>query len=263
LKTVLILGKNGKLGSALQRFWSACPADGLEYIWLGREDLDRPVPEAAAVVALWGVTHGDSDALARNVALAEAARVLAKAAGAARVLHLSSAAVYGAGEGVLNETAPMQPMGAYGQAKADMEARIALFGDRPRNCVLRLANVAGCDSIFRTLAEGRVPEIDRFDDGQGPLRSYIGVPEFARVLEALLTLPLADLPAVLNVAQPSVAAMNEICEAAGTTVRWIPQRAGAVQKVELDVSALSGIVALPEVSAVALVESWRRFGGWA
>lgn len=262
MSKVLILGATGKLGAALRRYWAECPPAGLEPVWLSRADLEAPVPEAAAVVALWGVTQGAPDVLARNVALAEAARVLAKAAGAERVIHLSSAAVYGA-ERAATEATALAPLGAYGQAKADMEARIALFGASPRNCVLRLANVAGCDSIFRTLAGGGVATLDRFEDGAGPRRSYIGVAAFGAVLEALLVLPLAELPPVLNVAQPEAVGMEEIVSAAGAELAWVPARAGAVQDVTLDVSALSALVALPEAQAGALVAGWKRYGGWA
>ncbi len=263
---VIFLGSTGKLGRALQRVWSASPPEGLEPLWLGRKALETQsrLPRAQAVVALWGVTHGPAQALAQNVPLAEAARVLAKASGAERVLHLSSAAVYGAcAKADPSEAAPLAPLGAYGQAKADMEARIALFGPRPRNCVLRLGNVAGCDSLFRTLAEGRVAEIDQFESGKGPQRSYISVPQFGRVLEALLALPLAELPDVLNVAQPGVAEMGAIAAAAGAPVCWRPAPAGALARVALDVRALQRIVGLPEVTPEALVESWRCWGGWA
>lgn len=260
MSRVLIVGATGKLGVALRRYWADCPPAGLEPVWLSRADLEAPVPEADAVIALWGVTQGTPEELARNVALAEAARVLAKAAGAERVLHLSSAAVYGAARAA-TEATELAPRGAYGQAKADMEARVALFAAAPRNCVLRLANVAGCDSIFHTLAAGGVATLDRFEDGAGPRRSYIGMPAFGAVLEALLTQPLAALPSVLNVAQPEAVGMEDIVIAAGAELVWVPARAGAVQDVTLDVSALSAIVALPAACAEALVASWRDYGG--
>ena len=57
MSKVLILGATGKLGAALRRYWAECPPAGLELVWLSRADLEAPVPEAAAVVALWGVTQ--------------------------------------------------------------------------------------------------------------------------------------------------------------------------------------------------------------
>ncbi|WP_438990808.1 NAD-dependent epimerase/dehydratase family protein [Lentibacter sp.] len=263
LKTVLILGKTGKLGRALARVWRAAPPAGFRPHWVGRGDLDAPLPEASAVIALWGVTSGDEAQLAQNTALAEAAVMIARATGAARVLHLSSAAVYGAGAAGFAEADPLRPLGAYGQAKADMEARISRLGGPVGNCVVRLANVAGCDSLFRALAGDAPLQIDRFDTGGGPLRSYIALPELAQVFEALIALPLEALPAVLNVAQPKALDMAEIAMAAEREIAWAVPRAGAVARVELDLTALGQIISLPEARAADMVAAWRDYGGWS
>lgn len=263
MKTVLILGKTGKLGRALARVWRAAPPEGFQPHWVGRADLEGPLLAASAVIALWGVTSGDARAFAQNSGLAEAAVMIARASGAARVLHLSSAAVYGAGQSGFGEADVLRPLGAYGQAKADMEARISHLGGPVRNCVLRLGNVAGCDSLFRALAADGPLQIDRFGARRGPERSYIALPELARVLEALIALRLEALPAVLNVAQPEALDMAEIAMAAGREVVWVAPRAGAVARVELELGALGRIVTLPQARAADMVRAWRDYGGWA
>ena len=106
-------------------------------------------------------------------------------------------------------------------------------------------------------------QIDRFPSGGGPLRSYIALPELARVFEALITLELEALPAVLNVAQPKVLDMAEIARAAEREMAWAVPRADAVARVELDLAALGQIISLPEARAADMVAAWRDYGGWS
>ncbi|WP_238705116.1 NAD-dependent epimerase/dehydratase family protein [Parasedimentitalea marina] len=88
------------------------------------------------MLCLAGVVPGRGTDLADNTHLALAAiEAAAQAAdrsgrdeGAARVFLASSAAVYGAGSGLLREEEPVRPTHAYGQAKRDMELQALARG---------------------------------------------------------------------------------------------------------------------------------------
>lgn len=261
---LLILGKNSKLGRALSAYWLESPPEGLALAWAGREALQPSSEKADVVLALWGVTSGEAAALAENAALAEAAIDLAKALGAKRVIHLSSAAVYGAAEGFVSEDCPLAAVRPYAQAKADMEARITAASGGIENIILRLCNVAGADSLFKALAHAGPTTLDRFDGGGGPERSYIAVPELAQVFETLARAQVGDVPPVLNVAAPEPVAMEAIARAAEREVIWRDAPQGAIARVALDTARLQSIVAMPTEAcdAAHLVQSWRRWGGW-
>ena len=200
-----------------------------------------------------------------NSVLAGKAIEIARKTGAERVLHLSSAAVYSATDAPMKEGDETQPGRAYGQAKCDMERRISEQPEPPKSCALRLANVAGVDSLFRALDGAEKMIIDQFDSGFGPQRSYIAVPELAKVIESLVNCDATTLPNVLNVAATDSVDMSDIARAAGRTFEWCPARAGAVARHVLDTERLQGLVTLPEHASDArhLVDSWRRYGGWA
>lgn len=263
MEKALVLGRTGKIGRALERYWSA-HAPGVSPAWMGRSEAEGVVPAARAVLALWGKTAGDAETLAQNATLAERAAALAAEAGADRVIHLSSAAVYGGAGPYREEDAPA-PRNAYGLAKCEMEARIARLGGGARHCILRLANVAGADSLFRALeAQGEIV-LDRFEDGGGPERSYIAIPELAQVFETLLGCEALRLPQVLNVAAPAPVAMEEIARAAGRRIVWQAAGAAAVQRVVLDTARLESLVSFGPQAGTAshLVESWQRYGAGA
>lgn len=255
----------------------------------------RPLPEglrARAVLALWGVTSGPQVALAQNAALARAALHLARRVGAERVIHLSSGAVQAGLTGApAREDAPLAPLGPYGAAKVEMEQAIRDWHARqgtcapgpeegparadtappsePRSLILRLGNVAGADSLARALAQPGPVTLDRFGEdpgdpeGEGPRRSYLGIEDLARCLAALLRLPAATLPPVLNLAGPTPVAMAEIARAAGREVLWRPAPARALPLLSLDTTRLDRLTGpLPDsADAAALLAQWHRAEG--
>lgn len=265
MKPVLILGASGKIGRALQRYWRANPSSSIAPLWAERGQEEVTGVQVQAIVALWGVTAGTDEDLSANAALATDAIALARKLSAARVLHLSSAAVYTPSDGALSEESDIAPTRPYGLAKTAMEQAIAGERKPPLSCALRLANVAGCDSLFKALSEGGDMTIDRFEAGNGPLRSYIAIPELAAVLEALVGCSDSALPEVLNVAAPLPVDMGAIAAAAGRKFEWCPPRDGAVERYVLDTTRLQALVELPENASDAahLVESWQTYGGWA
>lgn len=257
----LLLGTSGRVGQALRRagwpgprpVWHARrgPAD-VTFDLLGAIP---PLPPVRGVVVFAGVTSGTPQDLARNTSLALAGIALARDRGLGRVLVISSAGVYGPAPGIRHEDDPLRPGTPYGAAKRDMEVAVAEAGV---TC-LRLANVAGCDALFGSAARGAV-RLDRFTDGTGPSRSYIGPVTLARAITALLAHE-GPLPPVLNLASPNPLAMADVLGAMGQPFEWQPAPPTALHRLALDTTALSRIVSLPPITAEGLV-SEARAGGW-
>lgn len=269
----LILGATGRTGRALRHLaqGGAWP-EGRQASWHGRRagwawdmratppPLPRPV---RGMIVLAGVTSGDAQSLAANADLARAALRLAAREGIGPVLLMSSAAVYGRREGTSAEDVA-SPAGAYGMAKLEMEQAVAaecraLGARAPRACCLRVANVAGCDQLFDAMAAGEVT-LDRFADGRGPRRAYVGPLSLARAFTALLAAP--ELPPVLNLAQPGEVGMEELLEAAGARWHWRPAPQSALPAMRLDTRSLAALIApLPAARAADLVAQ-ARLAGW-
>lgn len=268
----LLTGANGRLGRLLRRAWPR--AGACRPIWLSRHppsDLcwspEAALPECppcGAVIALWGQTTGDATELAQNVALVAQGVRLAHACGAGRVLHLSTAAIYGPGRDMHEPRSPA-PINAYGVSKLEMEQAIAnLPRDGLHHVTLRLANVVGADSLAPALADpaGGVT-LDRFADGRGPRRSYVAPGDLARVLAGLACLPEGDLPGILNVAAPDPVAMEDLARAAGCRVSWRTAPPGAQAEVSLNTDRLSRLLpgALRHVTPNQMVQDWQRARG--
>lgn len=224
------------------------------------------LPPADAVVALWGVTPGAGRDLSLNTTLALAAMDLAQAVGARRVLHCSSAAVYPGGSVAACESDAVAPWSPYGVEKARMEAAVADWTRQrpggPRACCLRMANVAGADSLFAALDRGGTITLDRFPDGQGPRRSYLAPGDLAQAIGALLRLPAADLPEVVNLAGPTAVAMADVVRAAGQEPAWRPAPEGALPVMALSDrrgAALFGPLT-DSADPARLVAQWRALG---
>jgi nucleoside-diphosphate-sugar epimerase len=258
----LLLGTSGRVGQALRR--AGWP--GLRPVWHARRGPAEltfdllgdipPLPPAQGVVVFAGVTSGTPEELALNTTLARAGIALARDRGLGRVLVISSAGVYGPAPGIRHEDDPLRPGTPYGAAKRDMEAAVADMGV---TC-LRVANVAGSDALFGSAARGAV-RLDRFADGTGPSRSYIGPVTLARALTALLAHD-GPLPPVLNLASPNPLDMADVLNAMGLPFDWQPAPPTALHRLALDTTALSRIVALPPLTAADLVAE-ARAGGWS
>lgn len=247
---IVVLGANGKLGRMVCRLW---PVSG-ELVTVARTEghadlvwaTGDPVPAVLvgrirAIIALWGATSGK---LSDNARLAEAALDLAVALDAPQVIHMSSAAVYGAADRAFREVDALRPAGSYGLAKREMEDAIAAWhlrnGQDTRSIVLRLGNVAGADSLGKSLRLGSSVTLDRFPDGTGPQRSYIGPVDLARVLKVLTE--DINISGTYNVSAARATSMADIVTAAGTGVRWRAAPKGALRSVVLDTSKLAGLV---------------------
>lgn len=269
---ILVTGSNGKLGRLLRVAWRKAPPRGCSPLWQSREIGDvlwrmlaepynGPTLAGGIILNFAGVTRGDVGTLAQNTELALAACDLAQKQGARHVFLLSSAAVYGAGQGVaLDERAPCLALNDYGRAKLAMEAAVA---GRPDVTVLRLGNVVGADALIggNVLVDQVVLDPVVGQSG-GPERSYIGPAALASVLAQLCQRVLAGqaLPNVLNVAAPNVVAMADLLTAAGLDWRFGPKNPKVLPRIELDVARLQSLLSLPLLPANAqgMVDDWRN-----
>lgn len=231
---LIVTGATGRLAGLLRPQWP-------DAIWLARGDA-WPDGRGGTILNLAGVTG--QGPLEDNVTTAAAA-IAEGACRGARVLLMSSAAVYGAGD--FTEDAIPAPTNAYGASKLAME------GLAGAATILRLGNVAGADALLsRAGAEVVLDPVP----GGGPVRSYIGPITLARVLATLAH--AESLPRILNIASPPPVAMGALLDAAGIAWRSGPERAGVVPRVGLDVTRLSSILPLPPVTAADIVAEWRQ-----
>ncbi|MEP2529999.1 NAD-dependent epimerase/dehydratase family protein [Shimia sp.] len=263
-RTIVIPGANGRVGQLLRRAWEEAPLNDWRPVWCARApgpDIDmvwqpgEAVPlKADAVLALWGVVPRSGD-LQDNVKLARAAMALGRDCGAQRVLHLSSAAVYGPGTR-LHENMLCAPASDYGTDKLAMETAIAAEPG-PDACALRLANVVGADSLFRSLESDAPMVIDRFANGQGPHRSYASPLGILRAVQALLRVEI--LPDVINVALPGTVSMDALAMAAGRVFDWRAAPEGPLAEVVLDTRRLQTLTQdKAKAEPDAIIAEWRR-----
>lgn len=283
---IVVLGASSRLA---RRLWRAWPAGfAADVIWQSRRAvagmdvvrmplLEDPEKLAAlcagadVVLNFAGVVpphvarpEARAD-YADNSHLALAALEAARDAGVGHVFLLSSAAVYGADDDAQSEASPLRPSGAYGQAKAEMEAAVqswqqAAGAAAPGVTILRLGNIVGADALIGQAGGGPVL-LDRFADGRSPRRSYIGPVTLARVLARLMGQAAARqaLPLCLNVAAPEPVYMQDLVEAAG--LDWQPRAAPdtAIARLVLDTRRLQRLYGFSaaDSSAAEMVAQWR------
>jgi len=256
LLTPLVLGASGRIGRTLRFCWGSQAvlwqmrrSNDLQLDGKGErifDPLTAPASLAAAaaqagqILCLAGPVPARGGDLVDHIRLAEAS-VRAAAAHGIRVILASSAAVYGAQEGLLHEDLPLCPANPYGEVKAEMEARALALGRELGVAVtcLRIGNIAGFDAIVGGWRPGF--RLDQFADGRTPRRSYIGPLTLADVLAALMAAP--ELPEVLNIAQPGPVEMGALLAAAGRAYATTPAPESAIAEVALDVSRLTAFLA--------------------
>ncbi|MES2481977.1 MAG: NAD(P)-dependent oxidoreductase [Pseudomonadota bacterium] len=180
LTRVLVLGGSGHIGARLcallQAGGWATPVAASSRGGPGRLRLD--IRDASALRA----ALADADAVVNCVAgsaeaIAKGAQALASAAAAAgclRIVHLSTMSVYGAREGIVDESTPLDPgLGWYGQAKVEAEGILTRLAHEHGASVtlLRPGCVAGPGShlwvgrVGRWLASGRLGDLGAAGDG--------------------------------------------------------------------------------------------------
>lgn len=256
-----LVGANGQVGNRLRRAFATMDQSALyvarhppaDAIWqMDEAPPDLPGIRGRAVFVLAGALPQSGRDMTANVDLARAGVDAAREWGAAHVFVVSSSAVYGpTGPDPVDEGHAPSPPNAYARSKLDMEHATAA----PDVTALRLCNVAGASEPFMAMGRRSALTLDRFPDGTGPMRSYIGPSVLARVVVALAARAERGeaLPPVLNIAGRGEVAMAEIMAAGGRTFEWRPAPESAAAHVHLDVARLAAMIDLPAQDAHALL----------
>ena len=206
--------------------------------------------QLSSLVVLAGTTPATGLDMDTNIHIATQYLDAALAASVPRVLLASSSAVYGPGDGApLSETAACVPVNAYGISKRKMEQVAEPYKDAGLDvCCMRIGNVAGADAMLLNAASATSKKpirIDRFSNGKGPLRSYIGPNTLGDCLGQLATYT-GSLPFLLNVAAPVPVHMECLAEAASLPWAYRAAPPAAMQNISLDCRALCHLVDFPK-----------------
>ena len=202
------------------------------------------------LIVMAGVTPATSSDMALNTLIAKAYLDAARFAGIKRVLLASSSAVYGFGDGTpMNEAHSCVPISEYGRSKLDMEDMAHDFAAETNMeiCCLRIGNIAGADALLLNASKATLEApllVDRFPNGAGPLRSYMGPTQAGDAL-AQLARHQGTLPPVLNFAGISPIYMEELAIAAALPWRYETAPIVAHQSITLDCSALASLIDMP------------------
>lgn len=263
---IVLVGSTGKLGRLVKSAW--CKATTMPFrpvfqtrqtnsadafFWQpleqqsGLESLVRTHGHVDAIISLAGIVPASSgQPLEMDRRIANAVMAAAAEAGISRVLISSSSAIYGVGRnrGHAEDDDP-RPISPYGLSKCETEQDCATWRQRGLEvCALRIGNVAGADALLTNSARASSESpilIDRFADGHGPLRSYIGPRRFADVLLGLATMA-TPLPSIVNVAAPLPVRMEDLAECAQLPWQWQPAPTTAHQSITLDCALLASLL---------------------
>lgn len=265
---LLVTGASGRVGQLLrtalpgsrlggvQVLWHARnPGPGIDIAWAIGRQAPPDLPPGTPILHLAGRTSGSEAALADNLALAQEVADLALRLDAP-LLHMSTAAVYAPAPRDLTEDDIPAPASAYGQAKLHAEQALTQALPKGAFSLLRMANLAGADTLFGNMKAGLPLTLDPVPgQSRGPIRSYIGPVALAGVLDALVGRLAAGqpLPTVLNLAQPGALAMADVLDAAGASWTWGPPRPAAIPRVTLSSARLAALVALQPATPAGLV----------
>lgn len=259
---ILLLAANGFIGGHVRTALAesevvAVSRDRIDLVTASHEELAELLYEVAptAVVNCAGATTGDAVALAEAnvVAVARLLCAIRSAAPTARLVHVGSAAEYGAVPmgPPITEDAPCHPVSDYGLTKL---AATELMRAAEGTVVLRLFNVIGPgappESLPMKLALNLREEGDLIVGGMEVYRDFVDVRDAAAAV-ALAALAEGPLPAVLNVGSGRATAVRDLV---GTLV----EIAGPGTRV---LAGAQGSPAVPwqcaDVTAVEEALGWR------
>lgn len=264
---VLVLGGSGYVGRNVARVLVASGAG--QVVAAARRP--RPGQPGVEALALDATDAGALESALRHVdwvvncvsgdgpTLLASARALARAAARARrqsgIVHLSSMAVYGPVEGVVDEHSPLVGgPGAYAAAK--LQSELALAG-LPRCVILRPGCIYGRGSpqwslrIARLLRSGRIGDLGAAGQGRCNL---VHVDDVASAVVAAIATP-ATQGAAFNLAMRDPPTWNGYFDLFARALGIVPAR---VPGHRLAVEA--GVVA-PLLVAARTLASWTGFGG--
>ncbi|MGX9962728.1 NAD-dependent epimerase/dehydratase family protein [Roseomonas sp. F4] len=242
---ILILGANGFIG---RHMLAGLAQAGYQVIAGARRPRTAPDSTSAPAVEWRGVDAGDAASLraalagvdavvncvaAEPGAMVAATRHLVSEAGARRILHLSSMAVYGAATGLLDEDAPLTPEGAYGESKAESEHLLRDHAQAGGEVVmLRPGCVHGPGSESWTARPARLLRAGRLGDlgpGGDGICNLTAVQDLVAATAAALRLPAAP-GLVFNISDPAPGDWNAYFLALAQAIGATPlRRIGARQ----------------------------------
>lgn len=259
--TILVTGAGGFVGAATARLLESAGFTVRRGVRRGNGvpcDLDRPAEVEAAVAGVDGVVHaayGDAGRMEQQCRTLLAAM---DAGGVRQLVHLSSIAVYGGAEGVVDERTPPAPLDGYGVGKVACERAVSAWveaGAGTRHAlILRPGIIYGRGSPFwiDKLAERiRLGAWGTFGPaGEGPA-ALVHVDDVAALIVAGIdALGSADGPAlaVMNVIGPETPSWN-------TYFRELAAGLGSGPLPVLDAPTLKRRQALAPLAKV-----WRKLG---
>jgi nucleoside-diphosphate-sugar epimerase len=261
---ILVVGASGFVGAAIVRAARArqdmtpiaCmrrPSPALESIGVETRICDAVDPVALAR-ALVGVTYVVNSVLGSPATMLAATRNICEAAGRCgvrRIVHLSSMAVYGAAEGVVDEATGLGPVGPYARAKARCEVVVRDFvasgGDaviiRP-GCVYGPGGEQWVGRIARWLRSGRLGVLGDAAEGYCNLTFN---DDLAGAVIASLTMPgLAGK--IFNVADADLGTWNQYFVRLGSAVGVQVRRVSRV-RIILEAAVLAPPLQIAKLAA--------------
>jgi UDP-glucose 4-epimerase len=211
------------------------------------------------MIILAGVVPANGVDFELNSRLTESCLTTAYKIGTQRVIVASSSAVYGNwSKEPYSETDYLKPITRYGESKMKMEQVCRDWQEKGINvCCMRIGNFAGADALLSHLAGDNTSdqfEIDQFENGKGPLRSYIGPKRFSLLLSKLCTRE-STLPFAVNVASYPPQHMEDLATSAKMNWKWRQALVGAHQNITLDCDLINIIsdIKTKDVSAEDII----------
>ncbi|HSW20076.1 MAG TPA: NAD-dependent epimerase/dehydratase family protein [Ramlibacter sp.] len=283
---VLVLGGSGYVGARLCALlhasgWAtpvsaSSRANGHGALRVDTRDEEALTTVLQQVDAVINCVAGSADAITRGAAALTAA---ARKADFPRLVHLSSMAVYGAREGVLDEYTPLDGHGGwYARAKVEAEARMTeLAADGASVTLLRPGCVWGPGSqlwvgrVARWLAARRLGDLGEAGDGWSNL---VHVDDVCHAALLALRVPAHPAePRIYNLAAPDSPRWNDYFADLALAIGATPLRRIRSQQLKLD-AYLAGpplhvarkllakagrpVDGVPEPITPGLLALWRR-----
>ncbi len=287
MTSVLVLGSSGYIGARLVQLLREA---GLRAVGASSRaplgDPDQLRLDTRDGMALAAALEG-MDAVVNCVAgsaeaIAVGSRMLARAAGAAgcrRVVHLSTMSIYGALEGVADETATPGPLlGWYDEAKREAERNVTGYCAgggtaillRP-GCVWGPGSELWVGRVGRWLRAGRLGDLGAAGDGWSNL---VHVDDVCMAVIRALQLPLAPGESrTYNLAAPDSPRWNDYFTDLALAIEATPVRRLSARRVQLDAKVAGPVLHvarkllqragrdprwLPEPITPGLVGLWQR-----
>jgi nucleoside-diphosphate-sugar epimerase len=234
-RKVLVLGAGGFVGAHVM---AGLPRAGFDVVAGVRRPLSLPAEQrvldatdpASLAAALEGVTDIVNAVAAAPEAMVAGIRALCATAGARRIVHVSSMAVYGGATGRVREDQPLAPRGAYAESKATAEAMLRAHAAAGGDVVmLRAGCIHGPGSAqwtarpARLLRQGRLGDLAAAGDG---ICNLTAVADLVAAMGAALERPGLN-GAAFNISDPAPGRWNAyfiaLAKAIGATpVRRLP-----------------------------------------